>query len=187
MVLHISWKNSSGRHCLCSRIRLKRAILTQYEGAGLPHMVLLAYCCITDRCVYLLMHKPAAARGMWRGSQAGGMTCFMSDWLSLAGKIVFGICLTLGKWACAHVCVCVCECVRAALHYPHSSPRIISICLLRFCNTIWVIIMWRLKMLQYHTEWLNEYIKLVFSFHPAALCACNAYIVGSGVTACVFI
>lgn len=42
-------------------------------------------------------------------------------------------------------------------------------------------------MLQYQAERLNEYIKLVFSFYPAAFCACNAYIVENGETACVFI
>lgn len=33
-------------------------------------------------------------------------------------------------------------------------------------------------MLQYLTEWLDEYIKLLFLFYLAALCACNADIAG---------
>lgn len=56
------------------------------------------------------MHELAASRGDGgEGHRPGGMTRFMSDRLSLVGKIVFGICLTLGKWACVHVfCARVC-------------------------------------------------------------------------------
>lgn len=49
--------------------------------------------------------------GCGEGRWPAGTTCLMSDWLSLVGKIVFGICLTLGKCVreCVFVCVSVCK------------------------------------------------------------------------------
>lgn len=44
----------------------------------------------------------------------------MSDRLSLVGKIVFGICLTLEKWVSVPVCVSMS--VQAALHNTLTAP-----------------------------------------------------------------
>lgn len=125
MVSQISWKNLSGRHCLCLQIRLQHVILTQYEAARLPRMVLLAYCCITDRCVCawaVLLHEPAAlAGGMWRGSPAWRNDLLherlvISCWEDRIWRL-----FNLGKVGmCA--CLYVCASVQAALHNTLTGP-----------------------------------------------------------------
>lgn len=135
MVLQISWKNCPGRQCLCSWIRLQHAILTQYEGAWLPHMALLAYCCITDRCVCVcawtvLMHKPAAAGGMWRGSQARRNDLLHERLVISCWEDRIWHLFNLGKVAvcvCLHVCVCLC--VFVSVCYPLQAMQTVHMCM----------------------------------------------------------